>query len=168
MDATYVTAAGLSLLQRRIADLEGQLARIREEKAVAYTASGDCWHDNPGFNALEQQEDRLARELRGLRTTAAAAVLVVVDETQLSTVQIGSVVRCRRCREADDTEDEVTLEIVGFGEGDPLTGRIAYDTPVARALLGLARGQSREVRTPRGLVEYTVLGLATSRTEVGA
>ncbi len=60
--AVYLSKQGKELLGKRIEKALAELDAIRAEKEIAYTASGDTWHDNPGFNALEQAEHRKAVE----------------------------------------------------------------------------------------------------------
>ena len=50
-----------------------------------------------------------------------------------------------------DDDTQLTLRIVGEDEADPATGRIAWTTPVARAILGSRPGEVREL--PTGTVE---------------
>jgi transcription elongation factor GreB len=50
-----------------------------------------------------------------------------------------------------------TWRIVGPDESDPPRGRIAVDSPVARALLGREAGDAVEVRRPAGAVAWTVV-----------
>ena len=60
------------------------------------------------------------------------------------------------------TEDggERRYEIVGVDEADPAHGRIAFVSPIARALLGKAIGDVAVVRTPRGEEEIEVVAVA--------
>jgi len=165
MPIYYVTKNGLERLRRRIEKMEGKLADLRAEKAVAYHESGDTWHDNPGFNQLEQAERRKVEELGALRRTLAAAVLCDTEPRETRRVSIGSIARCYRAFESGQEEDEALLEVVGYGEADPTTGRISYDSPVGRALLGLEPGDSRRIETPKGTVEYEIGELYSSWEE---
>ena len=51
-----ITENGLECLNQKITEMEKLVKDIQAEKTIAYTASGDGWHDNPGFNQLEQKE----------------------------------------------------------------------------------------------------------------
>ncbi|MGH6916493.1 MAG: GreA/GreB family elongation factor, partial [Geminicoccaceae bacterium] len=50
-----------------------------------------------------------------------------------------------------DDDTQLTLRIVGEDEADPAAGRIAWTTPVARAILGSRPGDVLEL--PTGTVE---------------
>jgi transcription elongation GreA/GreB family factor len=161
----YLTPNGVKLLQDRIAAVSEELVRLRREKAIAYTGSGDAWHDNPGFNDLEQQERRKARDLAELNDKLACAELCDSLPRPVHRVQIGSIVRCKRTFLEDGATGEEVWEIVGHGESDPRRHRIAYDSPAAEALLGLLPGEARAVASPRGSIDWEVLGLYASWEE---
>jgi transcription elongation factor GreB len=57
---------------------------------------------------------------------------------------------------ADDDGKERTLRIVGVDEADPARGWVSWRSPIARALLGRAVGDTTTLRTPAGTQELTV------------
>lgn len=108
----YVTARGRRLIAERVATLEAQLSAAREEDARA----------------------AVARELRYWHTrevTALDAPPPPRDE-----VAFGSRVRVKM---GGATR---VLEIVGHDEADPASGRIPFQAPLARALIGAAEGET--------------------------
>jgi transcription elongation GreA/GreB family factor len=121
-----VTRRGLLLIENRIAEFEGDLARV--------TAAVD-----------REGVGRASRELRYWRARRATAK-VADPSPKEERVVFGVAVTVRR-------EDETcaTFRIVGEDEADPEEGRIAWTAPVARALLGSSVGEVREL--PTGEVE---------------
>ena len=159
-ERVFVSSHGLNLLRERFEKIEDDLKRIRAEKALAYTASGDQWHDNPYFNKLEQDEFvkvREVAELQGLITSARVFTPPATRNTER--VRLGSIVRFRRTYLEGGEEQREVWEIVGYGELDVENKRLAYNSPLAQALIGLDVGETRQVQTPRGLAEYEVLDL---------
>ncbi|MBC7102669.1 MAG: GreA/GreB family elongation factor, partial [Parvibaculum sp.] len=57
----------------------------------------------------------------------------------------------------EDTDEEVTYQIVGEVEADVKKGRVSITSPIARALIGKAAGDSVEVVTPGGGKSYEIL-----------
>ncbi len=55
----------------------------------------------------------------------------------------------------DEDGNETTYQIVGGDELGP--GRISYEAPLGKALLGKEEGDSVRVKRPAGEVEYTVV-----------
>ncbi|HEX8384430.1 MAG TPA: GreA/GreB family elongation factor [Sphingomonas sp.] len=105
-----VTARGLALLARRVADLEARLAAGSDEERKA-----------------------VARDLRYWRTRSMTATLA--PPPPADEIAFGSRVRVRVKGEARE------IEIVGDDEAEPATGRIAFSSPLARALMGAMAGE---------------------------
>lgn len=116
----YVTARGLGLLQ---AERE-QLLRARPVE--------------PGEKAA------LAQRLAELEARLASAELVEHGSHPPEDVRFGANVRVRH-----ESGKEATYRIVGVDEADAAHGRLAFSSPLARALLGKRVGDVVEIRTPR-------------------
>lgn len=146
------------------AKYERELEEIREEKNIAYTLSGDTWHDNPGFNQLEQAEARKCQEIAALLEMLSTAVLCTYDNRSVTSVKIGSIVRCaiERLDDASGKVEEKTFEIVGYGESDPTQGKITYDSPMGRALLHHEPGELISATVAGKSVEIEVVELFAS------
>jgi transcription elongation factor GreB len=56
----------------------------------------------------------------------------------------------------DEEGRETTYRIVGPDEADVKAGRLSVESPLARALLGKAVGESVQLERPRGAIEYTL------------
>lgn len=161
----YLTPKGHDILNARLQKAKADLEEIRKEKAIAYSVSGDGWHDNPGFNQLQMNEQTKIGEICDLQAKKAEAVLCTVTPRRTDVVAIGSIVSCERINEKTGEMQSRTWEIVGYGEADPTNNRIGYDSPIARALLRLSPGESRTAHSPNGEVTYQVLGLYASWEE---
>jgi transcription elongation GreA/GreB family factor len=128
-----VTRRGLQLIERRIAQYQGDLARA--------SAAAD-----------REAIGRAARELRYWTARLASAEAGEPDP-DAGRVVFGALVTVRR---EDGTQTR--LRIVGEDEADPAAGRIAWTAPVAQALLG---GEPGEVRAlPTGAVEILAIDTA--------
>jgi len=125
-----VTARGLELL-------DGSLARHREALAAASAAA---------------DPEAIAREERELRYWSARRASAELSEPS---PEQGSVVFGVAVTVRFDDDREHRYRIVGEDEGDPETGRIAWTSPVARALLGSTIGDTRTL--PRGEVEIVAI-----------
>lgn len=165
-ETVYVSAKGLELLNARLKRAEEELAAIRREKSIAYTASGDTWHDNPTFNRLEQDEKRKAQAVAELTTLIGSAQVFSFEKRNTARVQFGSIVHFRRYYKVSGEEEELVQEVVGYGETDTTKFQVAYNAPMMRALVGLRVGDTKETESPKGQVEYEVLGLFPSWEEV--
>lgn len=77
----------------------------------------------------------------------------VADTKRTGTIEIGASV------EVDVEGDKFDLEIVGETESDLDMGKVAVDSPVAKALLGHKKGDKVEVQTPDGSVTYHIVAI---------
>jgi transcription elongation GreA/GreB family factor len=154
-----VTEEGLQLLQERIVKQEQLVKDIQAEKAIAYTASGDGWHDNPGFNALEQKEYAAASELSSLISRRENAIVIKIDPRNTDVIQIGSIVKLEHLNTKIEKNRFLTWEIVGHLESDIKKFKIAYDTPIGSAIIGKKVGEDVDVKLPAGMARYRITKL---------
>ncbi len=49
------------------------------------------------------------------------------------------------------------FKIVGLAESDPKKGLISCNSPIAKALIGMQKGEIAEVKAPSGVIKYKVL-----------
>ena len=54
-------------------------------------------------------------------------------------------------------DEEEEFKIVGSSEANSLNGKISNESPVGRALIGAKVGNSVQVETQAGVIEYKVL-----------
>ena len=55
--------------------------------------------------------------------------------------------------------DEITYELVGSQEANPMKGRVSDDAPLGRAMLGKHVGEHVVVDAPMGTIEYEVISI---------
>jgi|TARA_B110000879_G_scaffold141905_1_gene184716 transcription elongation factor GreA len=58
-----------------------------------------------------------------------------------------------------ETDQTVTYKIVGDDEADVKLGKISYQSPIARALMGKEIGEVVVVKAPSGDIEYEIDGV---------
>ena len=134
-----VTPRGLALLQARIAGRQADLTRLKARP-----------------DRLDKLPEAAAeRDLRWLEARLKAAVVIDPSGHNLSEVAFGLAVTV-----ADEDGRETTYEIVGEDEADAPRGRIAPNSPLARALIGAAVGDSVTWRRPAGAIELEILKIA--------
>ena len=132
----YVTPRGLVALQAE------ELELVRERAAV----------DAVDRVALRQA---LGHRLAELQARIAGATVVDPGLQPHDEVRFGATVRVRS---ADG--EERAYEIVGVDEADAEHGRIAFSSPLARALLGKRQGDSLELCMPRATEELEIVHIA--------
>jgi transcription elongation factor GreB len=131
----YVTPRGLAALHAEQLELE-------HERSALDVADADRMAK---VHALAQRSAELQARI-------GSAEVVDPSTQPQDEVRFGARVRVRN---ASGTEHE--YQIVGVDEAHAESGRIAFSSPLARALLGKRSGESVEVRTPRATEELEVL-----------
>lgn len=120
--------------------IDAEIARLETEIAAA--------PDDTAAGALR-------RDLRYWTTRRASAQLITPDAAP-ETAGFGTQVTIRR-------EGKVsTVAIVGEDEADPEDGRIAWTSPLARALDGAEPGETVELRAGGRSVPVTLIDVAPS------
>lgn len=139
--------------------LETELHRLKSEERprIIQAISEARSHGDLSENA----EYHAAKEAQGLNEARVAELedkisrADVIDPTSLSgqTVKFGATVTLID----EDTDEKVKYQIVGDFEANVRDGKISISSPIARALIGKAKGDSAEVTTPKGARSYEVV-----------
>jgi transcription elongation factor GreA len=139
--------------------LESELHRLKvEERPRIIQQIADAREHG---DLSENAEYHAAKEAQGLNEAKVADLedklsrAEVIDPSKLSggTVKFGATVTL----EDEETGDKVKYMIVGEHEANVRDGKVSISSPIARALIGKAKGDSAEVTTPRGARSYEIL-----------
>ena len=147
-----MTAAGYSALEdelnQRVAVERPRLIK-RIQEAIADDSN---LAENSEYHAAKSDQE--INEVRIVEIEDKLARAEVIDVSKLSgdTVKFGATVTLID----EDTHEKKVLQIVGEPEADAKRGRISITSPLARALIGKAKGASVEVVTPGGAKAYEV------------
>jgi transcription elongation GreA/GreB family factor len=155
MKKSIVTKTGLEQLKEKLNLKIEHLKAIREEKAIAYSASGDGWHDNPGWIQLGQQEEMLAQEVAMLHHKINSATIIDTSKMDPERVQVGSKVEFLILKDNNQSVEQVVY-IVGIGESDVRNKRISYDSVMGQALCNMKLHEEKLVILPIGTVTVKI------------
>ena len=152
---TVITEEGLKKLENELDELKTVKRKEVAEKIKVALSFGDLSENSEYDDAKNEQailEGRIAEIENQLKNVR------VLDETDINTedVHVGSTVTVRMKGKKTD----VTYQIVGSTEADPLGGRISDESPIGKALIGHKVGEQIEVETPGGLVTLTIRQIA--------
>lgn len=154
-----MTEKGLAQLKLRLNEKIESLKNLREEKAHAYSVSGDGWHDNPGWIQLGQQEEMLANEVSLLQQKISNSIILDPSKIDCSKVQLGSKVEIQMKRNGSPNTLQ-TFFIVGSGESDVKNKKISYDSPMGVALCHMKLNEEKVVELPAGIVTIKIQKIA--------
>ena len=133
----YVSPPGLAQLQARVRELQEQHERLAPLAA----------DDSGAKQALRVVE----RDLRYFNAQLERAVVVDLYGQPRDEVHFGAAVKIR---DEDDKAHQFT--IVGDDEADVAAGRISWDSPLAKAMIGARVGDTVTWRRPAGDLEVEI------------
>jgi transcription elongation factor GreA len=147
-----MTRAGYDKLEEELRRLKAvERPKIVKEIELA-RAHGDI-SENAEFHAAKERQSHIEGRVRQLEDRLARAVVIDPSGQSTDEVRFGVTVQL----EDAETGDRVTYTILGEEESDVVNGCISVTSPVARALLGKAVGDSVTVRVPKGVRIFEVL-----------
>jgi transcription elongation factor GreA len=151
-----ITAAGLRTLEAELEELQTTARRAMAERIKAARELGDL-KENAEYHIAKDDQAHLETKIRRLQQRLGAAVVVEPDP---SAAGFGFGRTAEVLDETAGTSHSWT--IVGPTEANVAEGRLSSESPVGKALLGRAVGDTVSVETPRGIRRYRVQRLVSS------
>lgn len=113
-------------------------------------AHGDL-SENAEYHAAKERQGQVEATIADIEDQLSRAI--VIDPTTLSgnKVVFGATVTL-----ADEDDKKVKYQLVGQVEADARDGRISFNSPLGRALIGRQVGEEVEVSTPSGDRYYQI------------
>ena len=113
-------------------------------------AHGDL-SENAEYHAAKERQGHIEASIAELEDRLSRAL--IIDPTTLSgdKVVFGATVTLR-----DEADKTIRYQLVGQTEADAKVGRISYNSPLGRALIGRHVGEDVEVSTPSGDHYYAI------------
>ena len=152
MTRAPLTSAGAQRLRSELEQLKS-VVRPRIIEAIAEARAHGDLKENAEYHAARDQQSFTEGRIKELESVLSHAE--VIDVARLvpgSRVVFGVTVDLL----ADDSDEQVTYQIVGDLEADIKHGRISISSPVARALIGRFEGDSVTIATPGGARDYEI------------
>ncbi len=140
-------------------ELEGELDFLKTfrrkeiiEAIEAAKALGDL-SENSEYHEARDEQGRIEDRIRRIEILLKTAV--IVKKHSSSKVEVGASVKVKKAGE----RKEITYHIVGTEESDMSQSKISYKSPLGKALMGRKKGEEFEIKTPKGLVKYTLIDI---------
>jgi transcription elongation factor GreA len=151
MEKIPMTDAGYSALEQELKHRQSvERPRIIQQITDART-HGDL-SENAEYHAAKEQQSHNEGRIAELEDKLARADVIDVTKLSGDTVKFGATVTLVD----EDTDKKQVWQIVGEPEADAKQGKISITSPLARALIGKAKGAQVEVVTPGGAKAYEV------------
>ena len=108
--------------------------------------------ENAEYHAAKERQGWIEGSIADIEDKLSRAQVIDVSKLSGDQVKFGATVTVID----EDTEDQSRYQIVGEHEADVKAGRISVSSPIARALISKAVGDTVEVNTPGGVKAYEI------------
>ncbi len=147
-----LTYEGLKALEDELQDLKVNKRKEISVKIREAREQGDL-SENAEYDAAKDEQRDIEARIEQIEKILKNAEVVVEDEVDLNKISVGCKVRVLDV----EFDEEEEFKIVGSSEASSLSGKISNESPVGKALLGAKVGDTVQVETQAGLIEYKVL-----------
>lgn len=147
----YITPKG----HKKLTDELEQLLRVERPevtKLVQWAASNGDRSENADYLYGKKRLREIDRRVRFLTQRLDAAVVVDPAKITSGKVQFGATLTV-----SDEDGNVKTYSIVGVDEVDTARGRISWQSPIGRSLIGKEEGDEVLVKVPAGEVTLEIV-----------
>lgn len=155
MAISYVTEDGYNKMVEELKQMEA-VERPAISKQIADARDKGDLSENAEYDAAKEAQGLLEMKISILKEKIANAR--IIDESKLKTdvVQILSKVEIKNVK----TGQRMMYTLVSEHEANLKEGKLAVNTPIARALLGKKAGDMVEVTVPAGKIPFEILNIS--------
>lgn len=152
MEKIPMTAVGFERLEKELKQLK-TVDRPAVIEAIAEAREHGDLKENAEYHAAKEKQSFIEGRLAELEAVVSRADIIDVKSLAGDTIKFGATVTVVD----EDTEEEITYQLVGDYEADITRKLISTSAPIGRALIGKKVGASTEVHTPKGIKNYEIL-----------
>jgi transcription elongation factor GreA len=151
---SYYTKEGLEKIK---AELSGLKSKGRSEiaKQIAEARDKGDLSENAEYDAAKDAQGHLEAKIAQLEDLVANARLLDENNIDTSKVSILSKVTIKNKKNGAS----VTYMLVSEEEADLKAGKISTMSPIGKGLLGKAKGDVANIKTPAGEMEFEIVSI---------
>jgi len=153
MEVNFLTPEGFEKLQEELEFLR-KVRRPEVAEHIRLAREDGDLTENAGYEAAKEEQAHVEGRIMTLEAILKSSK-IIENKRNSSTVVVG----CTVTVQEDGFEPE-TFHIVGSAEVNPDQGRISNKSPLGKALLSKATGDSVHVKTPGGVSTFTILEIS--------
>jgi transcription elongation factor GreA len=151
MEKVPMTSLGYAALEDELKQRQ-TVERPRIIQHISEARSHGDLSENAEYHAAKEEQSHNEGRIAEIEDKLARADVIDISKLSGDTIKFGATVTLID----EDTEKKQVWQIVGEPEADAKKGKISITSPLARALIGKAKGTSVEVVTPSGAKAYEV------------
>lgn len=139
-----LTPEGLEKLKAELEELTTVKRREVAERIKDAREYGDI-SENSEYDDAKNEQAMLETRILNLEEKLRSATVVDASDISTDVVGVGTAVQI-----TDEAGKSVTYTIVGSTEANPAEKKLSNESPVGRALMGHAKGDTVQVQLPNG------------------
>jgi transcription elongation factor GreA len=144
MEKLPMTAGGLQRLQEELKTLKG-VERRAVIKAISEAREHGDLSENAEYHAARERQGFIEGHIKELEDKIARAEVIDIKSLSGKVIKFGATVTLSD----EETNEQMTYQIVGVDEADIGKGLLSISSPLARALIGKTVGDSCDITTPK-------------------
>lgn len=145
----FLTQAKLQELQDELENLKTN-RRKEVAEALEYAKSLGDLSENAEYQQAREDQANCEDRIREIESIIKNAVIAEGNSTDV--VNVGSALELTQ----DGSKTVFNYTIVGSEESDPANGKISNESPLGKALIGLAKGDAVNIKTNNGDKVYKI------------
>lgn len=149
----YLTKEGEQRLREELEQLEGP-ARLELARRLREAIQMGDLSENADYIVAKEDQSFLEGRIQELKYILGNVTTIEDNGQGHDIVEVGATVTIQ--------EEEFPSEVyymVGSKEADPGNGRISNESPIGKALMGKRMGDSVDVETPGGIIQFKIISI---------
>ncbi len=152
---SYMTQEGFNKLKAELEELKTN-GRQEAARAIGEAREKGDLSENAEYDAAKEAQGLLELKISESEKILSMARVIKQEDLDASSVVVLSTVKIKQ----KQTGKEFTYTLVSQSEADLRAGKISVDSPIGKGLLGKVVGDTAEVITPGGSMEFEILNIA--------
>lgn len=154
-DITYLTQEGYDKLSAELEQMKS-VGRQEISKAIAEARDKGDLSENAEYDAAKDAQGMLEMKINELEKTMATAR--ILDESQIDTSKVVLLAKVKIINKKNGRE--MTYKLVSGSEANLKEKKISVSSPIGKGLLGKKIGESAEIETPGGILQFEILDIS--------
>jgi transcription elongation factor GreA len=147
-----MTVLGKRLLEEELKHLT-TVERPAIVKAIEVARGHGDLSENADYSAAKERQGFIEGRIQDINGKLARAQVIDPTAIKSDKVVFGATV----VLQDQDSNRQMTYQIVGVDEADIKNGKVGITSPIARALIGKLEGDEVIVHAPKGQIHYDVI-----------
>ena len=150
-----LTQEGYERLKEELRHLKS-VKRIEVAKQLETARAHGDLRENAEYDTAKEAKAQLESKIRTLEEKLICAKVVDTKDAPCDKVYFGTIVELKNKK----TGGKAIFTFVAEDEADISKGKLSIQTPIGKALLGHAVGETVDVRVPAGVIPYEILKIS--------